>query len=141
MEHTNEQARIFNDSYERVMYGPVREAFFTAFYERLIASSDEAARKFRQTDMNAQVRMLQASIAILLSYYTTGHQDQYLLRLAERHSKSSADISPGLYAVWLDCLLETVRQFDSNFSDQVATAWRTVFSKGIEFMTSRYDGA
>jgi hypothetical protein len=43
--------------------------------------------------------------------------------------------------VWLDCLIETVRQFDPKFNEEVATAWRAVFSKGIEFMTSRHEGS
>jgi len=83
--------------------------------------------------------MLRASVAIMVTFYGKGVQDDYLRRLAERHSKRGADIAPTLYSVWFDCLLETVRRFDQRFNDDVATAWRSVFSKGIEFMTSRYE--
>jgi hypothetical protein len=68
-----------------------------------------------------------------------GVQDDYLQRLAERHSKRGADIPPRLYGVWLDCLIETVRRFDPKFNENVAVAWRSVLSKGIEFMTARYE--
>jgi len=66
-------------------------------------------------------------------------QDDYLQRLAECHSKRGADIAPRFYAVWLDCLMETARRLDPKFNDEVAMAWRSVFSKSIEFMTSRYE--
>jgi hemoglobin-like flavoprotein len=136
----NEVAMIFNDSYERVMraFGK-RGEFFSAFYALLIASSPEAASKFRNTDMAKQVQMLHASVTILVAFYGKGVQDDYLRRLAERHSRRGADIAPRFYAVWLDCLIETARRFDSKFNDEVAMAWRSVFSKGIEFMTSGYE--
>jgi hemoglobin-like flavoprotein len=136
----NELAMIFNDSYERVLktFGK-SGGFFPAFYALLIANSPEAASKFRDTDMDKQVQMLHASVNILMVFFASGRQDDYLRKLAERHSKRGADIPPRLYTVWLDCLIETVRRFDSKFNDDVATAWRSVFSKGIEFMTSRYE--
>jgi len=136
----NEVAMIFNDSYERVMgaFGKSGE-FFSAFYALLVASSPEAASKFRGTDMAKQVHLLHASVTILVAFYGKGVQDDYLRKLAERHSKRGADIAPRLYAVWLDCLIETARRFDPKFNDEVAMAWRSVFSKGIEFMTSSYE--
>jgi hemoglobin-like flavoprotein len=141
-EQTNELARIFNDSYERVMHEPGgnSDEFYVAFYDLLTATSEEAASKFRNTDMTAQVRMLQSSVTVLLNFFVTSRQDEYLGQLAERHGKRGVDISPELYEVWLECLIETVRQFDPKFNDDVEAAWRVVFSKGIEFMTSRYEG-
>jgi hemoglobin-like flavoprotein len=139
----NELAGIFKDSYERVMYGTdnSRSEFFTAFYKLFVATSDEAASKFKNTDMAAQVRMLQSSVAYLLNFFIKNREDEYLVQVAERHSKRGVDIRPELYSVWLDCLIETVRQFDSKFNDDVAAVWRAVFSKGIEFMTSMYEGS
>lgn len=140
MDQTSEQAQIFNDSYERVTNGPAGKngQFYRSFYALLIATSPEAADKFRNTDMDAQIRMLRASISILLAFFGTGSQDEYLQKLAERHGKHGVDISPPLYSVWLDCLIATVSRFDPKFTDEVAAAWRTVFSKGIDFMASRY---
>ena len=136
-----ELAEVFNDSYERVLNAPGKSGeFFSAFYALFIANSPEAASKFRNTDMEKQVRMLKKSVAILCIYYGTGCQDDDdLQKLAERHSKRGVDIPPRLYSVWLDSLIETVHLFDLRFNDNVATAWRELFSKGIEFMTSRYE--
>jgi signal transduction histidine kinase len=136
----NEVARIFNDSYERVMNATGNpEAFFTEFYKLPIATSPEAAVKFRDTDMKQQVRMLRGSVALLLSFYATGDQDGYLSKLAERHSKQGKDIPPQMYSVWLDCLIETARQIDPGFNEDVSAAWRAVFSKGIAFMVAKYE--
>ena len=136
-----ELARIFNDSYNRVIRGPAGTSgdFLAALYDLLVASSDEAASKFKGTDMAAQLRMLQASITVLMVFFATGRVNESLLRIAERHSKRSADISARLYEEWMDCLIETVRRFDPHFDLEVEAAWRAVFAKGIEFMTSKYE--
>ena len=76
---------------------------------------------------------------MLMASYASSSEAEYLEKLAERHSKRGIDIAPRLYVAWLDCLIETVRRFDPKFNDGVATAWRGLFSKGIDFMTSRYE--
>ncbi len=137
----NEVAEIFNDSYERVTNSPARQGeFFATFYALLMTSSPEAANKFSGTDMDQQIRMLRASVAVLVAFHAGGGQDPYIERLAMRHSQRSADIAPELYSLWMDCLMETVRRFDPKFTPRVEAAWRAIFSKGIEFMTSRYGG-
>jgi hypothetical protein len=140
MEQMSNLAQVFNDSYDRVMHGTDRKRteFFAEFYNLFIATSEEAACKFRNVDMATQVGLLQASVSILLAFFVTRREDKLLIQLAKRHSRHDLDIPPRLYAVWLDCLIETVRRFDSKFNDNVAAAWRTIFSAGIEFMTSRY---
>ncbi len=135
-----ELAQVFNDSYERVINTPGESGeFYSAFYALLVASSDEAASKFRNTDMKKQVQMLHASVIILMASASGGREADYLETIAESHSKRGHNIAPRLYAVWLDCLIETVRRFDPKFNDGVARAWRGFFSKGIEFMISKYE--
>jgi hemoglobin-like flavoprotein len=134
-------SQVFNDSYERVIDTPGKSReFYSAFYALLIASSDEAASKFRTTDLEKQVNALNGSVTMLMaSYASGGGEADYLDKIAERHSRRGLNIAPRLYAVWLDCLIETVRRFDPKFNDGVATAWRGLFSKGIEFMISKYE--
>lgn len=132
-------AETFNDSYDRVLCrgeGQQQDEFFSAFYRKLLEASPEAREKFAHTDMNAQVRMLQVSVSMLLAFYVTGCDNAALQHVAARHT----DIAPHLYALWMDCLIDTVRQFDSKFSTEVETAWRAVFSKGVGFMQS-FSGA
>lgn len=140
-ELASDYARVFNDSYERIMYDPRSNAgeFYAEFYAVFIEANPEAAGKFKNTDMKTQVRMLRASVALLLAYFATGEVSDGLRTLAERHSKRGADIPPSHYAIWLDCLIAAVRRYDPKFNEDVASAWRTVFSKGIEFMISKYE--
>ena len=136
-----EYARVFNDSYERVMKSPeTSRNFYSEFYRSLMETSPEAARKFEHTDMKLQIRSLRASVGVLMAYSQNGIYSDYLYRLAERHGPKGVDIQPELYAVWLNCLIETVRAFDSRFNERVETAWRFVFSKGIEFMIAHANG-
>ncbi len=48
------------------------------------------------------------------------------------------DIPPWMYAVWLDCLLETIREFDPAIDAQTEAAWWDVMAIGIKFMIERY---
>jgi hypothetical protein len=43
-----------------------------------------------------------------------------------------------LYDVWLECLIEAVKEFDPQYSDEIESLWREAMAFGIEFMQSRY---
>ena len=48
-------------------------------------------------------------------------------------------IAPELYEEWLESLIQTVREFDLEFTDEVELSWRVVLSPGITYMKFRYD--
>jgi len=62
----------------------------------------------------------------------------HLERLAKLHSRAELDIKPQLYDLWLDRLVQAVKEFDPMFDSEIDTAWRRVLQTGIEFMKSRY---
>jgi hypothetical protein len=62
----------------------------------------------------------------------------HLERLAKLHSRAEMDIKPELYDLWLDQLVQAVKEFDLMFAPETETAWRHVLQPGIEFMKSRY---
>jgi hemoglobin-like flavoprotein len=62
----------------------------------------------------------------------------HLERLAKLHGRAELDITPELYDLWLDRLVQAVSEFDPMFDPEVETAWRRVLQPGIEFMKSRY---
>ncbi len=139
---TPDLEQLFNESYERVVglrdprLGGDR--FFDRFYELFIASSEEVREKFANTDMERQRRMLKQSLVYLINYYGSNNVDEFLLRIARRHSHADLDIRPGLYDLWLEKLLETVAEFDRHFDDDVARGWRLVLGPGIAYMRSMY---
>lgn len=127
---------LVNDSLERCTR---RREFFDRFYELFRASSDEVAAKFEHTDFRRQNRVLRESFYLLLRAVGDDQDAWRELEVrALRHSRNDMDIRPGLYELWLDCLLQTIREFDPESDAATEAAWRRVMQKGIHFMIAHY---
>ncbi len=133
---TEQDVEMFNDSLERCKS---TSGFLGRFYELFLASSEEVSEKFKHTDFRKQKRALMTSLYMMM-LVTEGRAegDAYLERIAKVHSKSQMDIKPKLYELWLDCLIQAVREFDPLFNEETERAWRNIMRPGIEFMKSRY---
>lgn len=57
---------------------------------------------------------------------------------AERHSRRGADIKPHLYDIWIDALVETVRNCDDEFTAETATLWRRALEPAVDYLVERY---
>jgi hemoglobin-like flavoprotein len=130
---TERDAELFNDSLERCT---ARPGFFDRFYERFLASSEEVREKFKHTDWRKQKRALRTSLFMMMERNPEG--DVHVERMARLHSRGERDIRPHLYGLWLDCLVDTAREFDPLFNADTEQAWRQVLRPGIEFMKARY---
>ncbi|MDX1564765.1 MAG: globin domain-containing protein [Phycisphaeraceae bacterium] len=130
-------AKIFNDSYNRALSGRTSRAneFFDAFYERFIASDPSIEKKFQGVDMASQKAMLKQSIAHLSNLFVMHQVPELLKQIAIKHDQQHVDVEPHLYDLWLECLIDTARNFDPQFDDQVELAWRMVCAQGITLMT------
>lgn len=130
---------LFESSYDRVVGKGVGitdkgERFFERFYDNFFALSDEVRRKFRHTDMKTQVGMLEKSMYHLISFYVAKEASDYLRSIADSHSQGNYDVKPQYYDLWLDALIQTVRELDPEFEDQVELAWRIAMTPGILYM-------
>ena len=126
----------FEASYGRLFgtdvgLGGVGDQFFTAFYERFLASPD-VADLFQGTDMSAQVQMLKRSLFHLATFYITGEPSSELKRLAELHGKLK--LGGGLFDDWLRALMETVKEFDPQADEATELAWAWALTPGITYM-------
>ena len=94
----------------------------------------------KNTDFERQKKMLRDSLHLMLvaSGASHGFAHDELLRIAKRHGKADLDIAPELYALWQDCLLKAVAEFDHEFSEEVESAWRGALQPGIDFMKAQY---
>ena len=128
-------SELFNDSLERCSSRP---EFLSRFYTLFLASSDVVAKKFERTDLRKQARLLKTSLYILMMASDEPERAAHLERLARRHSRAELDIKPELYDLWLDRLVQAVKELDPMFDMQTETAWRRLLQPGIEFMKSRY---
>jgi hemoglobin-like flavoprotein len=126
---------LFNDSIERCSS---KSDFLRRFYTLFLASSDAVAKKFERTDLRKQARMLKTSLYIMMLASDESERIAHLERIAKRHSRAELDIRPELYDLWLDRLLQAVKESDAMFDAETEAAWRRVLQPGIEFMQSRY---
>ncbi len=133
-----ETVETFLASLKRCLAEP---EFLVKFYARFMDSSDEVRAKFRGTDMTQQARVLADSLYVL-AVAAQGRERSPargdLPRLAALHGRHGLDIRPGLYGVWLDCLVASARDHDPAFSPAVEHAWRATLGPGIEEMISGY---
>jgi truncated hemoglobin YjbI len=60
--------------------------------------------------------------------------EMYMGHLAKVHDRYH--IPPEFFEIWLDVLIDAVKQFDTEFNDEVEAAWRKVIGKGIEIMSA-----
>ena len=126
---------LFNDSIERCSRSP---DFLRRFYTLFLASSDTVAKKFEHTDLKKQARMLKTSLYIMMLASGESAKVVHLERLARLHSRAGLDIKPELYDLWLDRLVQAVREFDPMIDLEIETAWRRMLQPGIELMKAGY---
>lgn len=129
--------QLVDDSLHRCAADP---AFIDRFYERFLASSPDVRDKFANTEFVRQKRALLASLHLMLlaaDEEATG-PERYLRDLAARHGKAQLDIGAHFYDLWLDSLLETVRECDPECSSEIEQAWERVMGVGIRYLLHHY---
>lgn len=126
---------LFNDSLERCAQTDFLDRFYTLF----LASSPEVQQKFATTDMKRLKKALRSSFYVMvLAAQGNAEVNGQLEQIARVHSRHGRDIKPGLYELWLDCLVEAVRQCDPIFDTETEQAWRSMMRIGIRVMKERY---
>ena len=129
-------AAIAKASYGRCCTVP---RFFDAFYERLFEVCPAARPLFAQTDFERQRRLLQHAFGLLLIFPAQpAAEPTALSRVAERHSRRDLNIDPGLYPLFIDSLIDTVKRYDPECTPAIEAAWRTTVAKGVAYMQSKY---
>ena len=135
---------LFDESYDRVVgqgVGVTSEGkqFFRRFYEYFFERSDEIKSKFKDTDMESQVRILQKSMYHMIGVYVLKTEHEYLRRIAVTHNRSNYDIKPEYYDHWIEAMVSTVRELDPQFDREIELAWRIAVTPGILYMKMHYE--
>ncbi|QDT99573.1 globin [Gimesia aquarii] len=115
------------------------EGFIPAFYDRFLSTSDEIRDKFRNTDFEQQNKMLLRSLRLAAG--ATAGDPESLRELRERartHDRNHLNIESQHYDVWLESVIETVHEFDEEWSEAVENTWRTILGYVISYMVKRY---
>ncbi len=133
--HLDEKTlELFNRSFETCV---ARPGFIERFYQIFIASSPEVRDKLKDTDLKKQARIIKKSLYVLtLASIETEEVRQELASLGHSHGREGMRIGPHLYELWLDCLLQAVREFDPGWSEDVSSSWRRMFGPYISTLKS-----
>jgi len=114
--------------------------FISAFYDRLIKSSDEIREKFEHVNMDVQsdnlARAIVRSFLLVDKEHPTAERTMDMVR--ESHNRHNLDIQPHLYDIWLDCLIKTIAENDSESSEELLKEWHDVMSVSIEHIRGGY---
>ena len=129
-------SELFLDSLERCTSS---KKFIPAFYHRFLSASDDISDKFRHTDFHRQNQMLIRSLR-LAAHAAAGHPEglQDIRERAVSHSRRHLNIEPRFYNFWRSALIETSRQFDDQWDDDIEEAWLTILEHVISQMIKHY---
>lgn len=121
---------IYNDSFERCIANP---EFFIRFYELFLDSSPQVKDLFKNTDLKKQARIVKKTLySLTMASVGTEELLQEINRIGHSHGRDGLCISPQLYDLWLTCLLQTVKEFDRNWTLEVEISWRNMLESHIE---------
>ncbi len=130
-----EDIRIFNDSLDRLIANP---GSLDLFYERFIGGSEKVAAKFARTDMQHQKRALKASLYTAMLAADGNRPAIGHLRVLSRIHRD-LEVEPAHYDLWLDCLVDTVRDCGGAFDVRIERVWRGVLGVAIDIMRDDED--
>ena len=72
----------------------------------------------------------------IMSYSSTQKANKELLRIARLHGREQLDLPAKFYDIWLDCVLETVKELDQQFDEKTEASWRTMMKPGVTYLKS-----
>lgn len=140
MPEENDKAALQNlvdASYQRCR---MSGTFAADFYDRFLMHP-EISPKFKGVDLTKQARLLDHGIRHLILFY---HAPNYItsetmIALGQSHAIDRLCIEPYLYDIFLDVLLETVKENDPKYDDKLRAVWVEVLSHGISVMISMFN--
>ena len=84
--------------------------------------------------MLRQASILRQAFDYLMGLYLSHEPGDKLQEIAHTHGVHGLNIRPELYEVWMESLLETVKDSDPKFDKNVELAWKLVLSPGIVYL-------
>ncbi|HEY9034876.1 MAG TPA: globin domain-containing protein [Pseudomonadales bacterium] len=122
-------------SFNRVRHGNLAGLF----YQKLLAADGRIKTLFANTDFDKQQQLFTHGLLMLLEYASGKTMGKMAVRrLAESHSREKMAIDPALYSIWIDCLVETVKELDKEYVPELEPQWRACLQKGIDVMKAAY---
>lgn len=123
-------------SYKRCLESP---EFFDVFYKNFTSKGPRVVEKFKNTDMKRQMDALKHGVQYMIMFAEGSKIAAAKVEdLGVTHDRNHRDISPELYTDWLKSLIETIKQFDPEYTDDLGRDWEEVMGHGIRRMKAMY---
>jgi hemoglobin-like flavoprotein len=128
---------IVRPSFERCCeQGP---EIFDTFYASLADHVPGIGAMFAKTDMQRQNQLVRAGIGTLIDYACGDVAAEVeLARLGTLHDRQRLNVSPEMYAGWVNALMEMVVEYDPQRTDTIEAGWRELLAPGIALMIAKY---
>ena len=131
--------KAFKKSFQRVAENEIDGMdFLQYFYTIFIGKSPRLEKLFENTSIESQKLLLKKSLTELLKFYEEKQVNQHLLEIGQIHAEDKLNISPDMYDLWLDTLIETIKKYDPEFYPKIELAWRVTLTPGITYMKFAY---
>ena len=134
-EESRDYSQLFHDSYLRCVVSD-QDGFFKRFYQLFVAADPEISKMFANTNMERQISLLQESLLHMIDFSNSKVANERMHQVATYHGSSEMNIPLHMFDLWMDRLIATVQERDTQFSPQIETAWRVCLSPGIAFIKS-----
>lgn len=116
-----------------------KELVLEKFYSRFLSEYPEAAKFFEGMNIKKQSLMLSAALIVSESHFRENLPavEFYLQVLGKQHRE--AGIPRELFPVFRDCLIETISQCQTGWTEELADKWRAAIDKATATMFEGYD--
>jgi hemoglobin-like flavoprotein len=114
--------------------------FIEKFYERFLASDARIKEMFGRTDFPKQRMALRRGISMAILHAEGNHiVDRPMGQMADVHARSGrAPVAPELYPLWVDSLLQTIRESDPKADLALLARWREAMNKVTGMFIQHY---
>ncbi|WP_146369566.1 globin [Symmachiella macrocystis] len=94
---------------------------------------------FAATDMVKQNELLQVGIESLIDFSAgDANVEVEIRRLGVLHDRQHHATRPELYPLWVNALVATIGETDSDVTPEITAAWQRVVAPGIALIGSYY---
>jgi hemoglobin-like flavoprotein len=109
------------------------------FYERLLSADPRIRRLFAGANFERQRELFEHGVHMLIKFARGDRVGAMALeRLGRFHDAQHLDVPPDLYAIWIRCLLETLREVDPEYTEDLDACWREAIQPGIDKMKAMH---
>ena len=89
--------------------------------------------------MKKQYSLLKNSLMLMMTALIESNENQAQFEMIGKpHSRFGHNISPELYDLWLNCLIDTAHEFGQQFDSSIELTWQKTLQHGIDKMKIMY---